>query len=644
MKRLLTIAFILAVLPLLALPIPTNIRVDQDDRVATLFWDSFPNTTTGVSGYQVKWGMSEGVLDHTVLVQYPVAQLQPLTNGTSYTAEIRSIDNLGYLSAPSRTILFTGNSTRVDTLRKSMNGFFDDFNLPEGPVNELNWNASWSLCNDPTRNGFFLNDQFHVHSALAALVPLRGDRAQAIARPRAAFDFTNRTGTLVFDFDGAQRRDRWYIDFIPNPLDITGHVGSDDGEQGYPGNMLRLKETNNVVSLVWIDSTGRAKTLVTSPNLIQFGIRTIPNIRRPWEVKLSQKFVSVKVDGKLVCSSAVDLPWSVCYPQWSVVSYNTPKENIPRTFIHWDNFGFDAPEGYVKSTVTHNYQSIGSDGSVFAESKNRAPVTVTVPIPDSLDNASGAKLYFTLQAGAQAYKWAQGDSYSINGVKYLLDEPAGVPALSSYLVSVYRPYSIYAALPLSALKAGDNQVTFCLTYGGAMNVHIEVDYPVGKESKYTPPMDIFNRSMAMNTMPVGAGVRITKINATPVYDILGGTVAESSLKSLSVSGVIDITVEVDGQACLHATGKQAGVSRIEFLIDGVVSSSFLTDAQSPTVSGVYHFMLTTSKLTNGIHELFARAMAPAGVSSIPDYQAAVSKPGDYYPLRISVNNPIQGTL
>ena len=39
----------------------------------------------------------------------------------------------------------------------------------------------------------------------------------------------------------------------------------------------------------------------------------------------------------------------------AVFGPNTPKENTPLTMIHWDNFGFDAPENYTSSNVVHNY-------------------------------------------------------------------------------------------------------------------------------------------------------------------------------------------------------------------------------------------------------------------------------------------------
>ena len=75
---------------------PTNIELEQDDRVATISWNDFPKLspklTAGVSGYQVKWGMAERGFDKTVLVQMPVTQLQPLENGRAYMAQIRAID------------------------------------------------------------------------------------------------------------------------------------------------------------------------------------------------------------------------------------------------------------------------------------------------------------------------------------------------------------------------------------------------------------------------------------------------------------------------------------------------------------------------------------------------------------------------
>ena len=51
-----------------------------------------------------------------------------------------------------------GDPIRVNSLRDAMT-FFDDFNLPEGPADERNWNNAMTPQTDPRFNLFFINAQ-----------------------------------------------------------------------------------------------------------------------------------------------------------------------------------------------------------------------------------------------------------------------------------------------------------------------------------------------------------------------------------------------------------------------------------------------------------------------------------------------------
>src|SRR5207247_5649166 len=102
----------------------------------------------------------------------------------------------GRLSPASAPVTFTGDPTRVNNLRSRMNGFFDDFNLPEGAPDERKWNTAYSLCNAPDSNSFFINNQFHVHDTIFSG---NCDRGQDVNRPRAVLDLSdNITRTIVF--------------------------------------------------------------------------------------------------------------------------------------------------------------------------------------------------------------------------------------------------------------------------------------------------------------------------------------------------------------------------------------------------------------------------------------------------------------
>jgi hypothetical protein len=631
-----------------SIPVPTQIHIEQDDRVATLSWNGFPHwgadNPTGVYGYQIQWGAFNSTLTTTVpssaihisYVESPIIQLQPLTNGQQYQAVIRAIDAYGRLSNPAPPVTFTGSSARVDALRKQMNGFFDDFNLPAGPVDELKWNTAVSYCNDPAKNGFFINDQFHAHSMLGDKY---GDRGQIVSRPRVPLLIGGRTATITFDFDGAFRRDFWYLDILPVPLDITNHINLET-EAAYPGNMLRIRETGNVVSLFWIDATGNSNPLNTTHDLMDENIKLVHNVRRHWKVTVSQSLVQVFIDGQLVASGAVAIPWTVGYIDWSAFSYNTSKENVPDTLMHWDNFGFDAPASWTPASVVHNYRTIPSDGSEYAFTAYYNLIHTTIQIPDKLTGATQATLLFTMQpAASQVYIPGPLDTVTINGISYPIPQFPAIPAM----MTSNGPYAMNLPIPLSGLKTGTNTITYGLYSGGVLNEHIEVVFPAGTKAPYTDPSDVGvlmgQPPLGMPAFPpVGVGCEITQMSGNPLWPELSGTAAEAATRPVAASGVVTFLIHVDGDIALHSVGKTPGFVTVQLLVDRQVVATQLTNLQVPALGGDYTVTLNTASLTNGRHEVFAQAISATGVASTPDYFAANDGTGDYYPLIVNVSN------
>ncbi|MCU0494343.1 MAG: fibronectin type III domain-containing protein [Chloroflexaceae bacterium] len=239
------------------LAVPANLSVRQDDRAAVLQWDFDQANPTrplpsGVAGYRITWGPASQPEANVRLTQHRRIQLQPLENGQPYVARVQAVDNFGRLSTPSAPISFTGDGTRVEALRTRMNGFFDDFNLPQGGADERKWNTAYSLCNAPEGNGYFINPQFHVHNTIFSR---DCDRGQQHNRARALLDFSdNGTRTITFDFDGVFHRNIWYLDLMPNLSDIYG-------PERFPPGGLRFSQNNQTLEIRRFDANGSEVTI-----------------------------------------------------------------------------------------------------------------------------------------------------------------------------------------------------------------------------------------------------------------------------------------------------------------------------------------------------------------------------------------------
>ena len=409
--------------------------------------------------------------------------------------------------------------------------------------------------------------------------------------------------------------------------------------------MLRLRQNAQTVSVIWEDATGKPHQLA-STNLSTYNITLVHNVRRHWIVKLSNTLLTINIDGKQVLSTAVNIPWNVGYIMWNGFSYNTTKENVVDTLLHWDNFGFDAPVGNSAPDIVRNYRTVPYDGSEYTLLTN-AVHTTTVPIPDSIAGATSARLMFTLQNGGGAnYAWASTDKVSVNGQAFSIPQPTDGYQTGNMLVTVNCTYSVSISIPPSILVAGNNSVSYSLHLSGVLNTHIEVNSPAGTPAPYTQPSAIMALMgidwFGYPTMSVvGLSLVITTFNGVDTWPWMNGTPAQSALKVQNVSGKIPLTVTVTGDIALHSTGKQVGCVRVDLLIDGVIIQSQLTNNVVPAVGGVYAFTIDTTKLSNGKHSVMAQATSTAGALSIPDYfQCEQTMNGAQDPIMINVANPI----
>jgi hypothetical protein len=636
-----------------ALPIPGGLTIEQDDRNAILQWDFDPQNPVaplpaGVVGYKITWGPAATPDAFSKLTEERIIQLQPLTNGQPYVARVQSVDSAGHLSAAGPTISFTGNSARVDALRASMNGFFDDFNLPAGAPDERKWNSAYSLCNADWSNGFFINDQFHAHNTVFSG---NCDRGQSISRPRATLDFTdNGTRTIVFDWDGEFRRSHWYLDIVPRMMDINGQVNLGGSNMpADPANGLRLQQNEQSASVEVFRSDGTVDIPVQTDwdpylPLDWAGLKQVSNVRRRWEIRLSRDQAEVLINGKTVLKTAkgaFQLTQDRYYLLWNVFSYNTAKANVPFVLGHWDNFGFDAPAGTAHDIVTHNYRLVNLGTDYIKAFGDSAPAQAKLNIPDPVIGAAARRLMFTLQmTNNDWYAWSPDDSVSVNGTRISIPEPVSnaQPAVPiDSLVGGFPPFSVVIPLPDNLLVQGENQLVFNTVASTVHNIHVELDFNAAAEPAYTPPAQAIGGAVTPTIPAVGPNAVITKIGTKDVDRYMDG-LDDPAIFNPSVSGIVPIRVEVNQDVAMQSTGNNLGVKQIEILIDKRVMLTQRTDAQAAAPGVATTLNLDTRGLSNGTHEIYLRAYNTRCTPSIADYQAAGAESGAYFPLHIKVQN------
>lgn len=675
------------------IPTPNILEVKADDRVATLYWNSKtniyhstydPDKQQGISSYMIEWGKQSEGYTNRAITPYRAHMIQPLEPGVMYVARVYNLDNEGQKSAPSASVSFQHDPTRVNDMRSRLTGFFDDMNYPMGAFPEKDWNQAYSGCVSTDKISQHINNQFHGHNVVASGAC---DRGIASSRLRHPFDFSNRTGVIEFDLDGSQKnRQFWYLDLSPfdRKRDLSGHVALNSTEpvQADPAYMLRILERGSKIFVQLADDQGNLKSL---DNMYRNGacgdaleycntenLEPLINVRRHWRIELSKSEIKIFINGILVvdCSlltpaTPTGLPYEVAQINWLLFSYNTTKENILLSMIHWDNFGIDAPIGYQQSTVVHNYTD-GQLGSDIGQTGNEPSIGLTsqqsqaglsiIPIPDPLQDLQGnpplsAELMFTIQGGD--YTWSAQDSIVVNGNSYMFPKPStSIANLSDQvLISSIRPHSVALPIDPAHLIQGNNQISFYLSNPRLLNIHVELIFPINQAPSYTPPSTIFNdhlsRLMNFRTpgASVGPGIVFTEIDAIPFWqdEFSEETnprpgVERQYVKQTPVSDSVLLIIAGNSLSQLAATGKSSGIAYYEIWMDEVPIQTVRLDAQEPVASFKDTVNLDISSFSNGTHELFIQAYDVNGKPSVFDAFQAHSHPGEYMPIVINIRN------
>lgn len=679
-----------------SVPRPIILNADEfgyvagDDFNAIVAWNSYswinhddpsfdPEKQLGIYGYKVEWGpQSEGFINSALTVNRSF-QLQPLTPGTTYIARVYAISAYGELSLPSETIMTAHDATRVNGMRTRLNGFFDDFNSPAGAFDELKWNQAYSGCVAEGTGGQHINTQFHGHNLLSTA---GCDRGVAVSRARKIFDITDRTGLIEFDLDGAKgSRQFWYLDLSPVDLqwgrkrDLSGHVSlGDSGNAADPMGLLRIVQSGHSVSLQLADETGVLFTLddqyqngacgsdLRFCSNAQGGYNLLPqtNVRHHWKIMMSQTHISIFIEDVLVVDASLaqlnwpqGLPWSRMQIAWIYFSYNTAKENIVRGLLHWDNFGFDAPQiSEQNETVIHNYsdgeigpQNYVTNNCCAPRSQLSEPLLIQIPIPDPVVSTDAglplkAELMFTLQGN---YNWTQTDHVLVNGHHYSMPQPQAAGMSGADLIGSIIPYSASIDIDPSVIISGDNLLSFYLNNIAVFNAHIELTFPQEMAPSFTQPIDIFGYEdylpkIMPNPGPIGTGILIDKIAGIPSYQYEALDDRSYRLNE-PVSGMVAFDVRGNSKAQMLAWGRLTGMTHYQIWLDGVPGEVIKVNEHSPSPAFLHqNNMWNTTGLCNGEHTIFVKSFTPNGVPSFFDYFLAHSQMGEYRPVRVTTDN------
>ncbi len=555
---------------------PSGLTVQNDDHVATVRWQ--PSDDSSTVGYKVTWGLT-GSLTHSFFTPYTVGQIQPLDDGQTYHVQVQAVNGNGGLSAPIGPATAHTDPTYVNQLRQTMNGLFDDFNSNpySGEIDPTQWYTSFNNAS-PRSMGFVFDAQHHLHLFLENnYTNGDDDRGSMTMRALRPFDFTNRTGTVAFDFDwarpleargGESARYQWYLVLSPTEVDDINYDATNHGT--YPTDAFE----------VFMDRDQVHFRKVQGGQIVQewsggLGDRSI-NVRKHSMLKISQNSASLSIDGTTVLSaSGLNLDFQKAWVYNQQFQYNLPKDHIPFALSHWDNIGFDAPAGYAPD-VLHEY----TDGNSVETDRHDIPASWTINIPDSLSGAKAERLF--LDARNFGNVDASG-TVTVNGV--------AVPWPNLGLDDNVAFDARVLNLPVGTLHTGTNTVNVGGSGLAIQNVHAEVAFPAGSTAPYTPA-----------PWPMAGSDPMAMIPAVGPEADFGSQIPGDGT---TVTGKIPVEVIAKGAYALLPTGHVDAVTKVSVDIDGAPVVEYVLPA--PTVRTDQVLMLDTSKLSNGKHTLTVTA-------------------------------------
>jgi hypothetical protein len=573
-------------------------------------------------GFYIELRDSQKQLVKTVTTTYYDVDLQPLTLGETYEVTIWGVNNEGQVGPPSDPVIVRASSQRNDELKALCTGFFDDFNLSAGALDELKWNQVIRINNGQTFDGTFINNQFHAHSTVATNglgKDFYNDRSFSSSRPRGIFNFAGRTGRILFDMDGAEGgRKTWYLDIHPasrhfGSFDQHSHARVETSDAGeYPSNFLRLQIDGARIEIQRIDGTGARSLLqefnynagLWSATPIHMRSRLVPNSQKHWEIALSKSRIDIFVDGRWATGVDINpvLDFEEAQFNWVTAAYNSGKDSSSYVnMIHWDNFCFDGP---AKNVRTHNYKLAMNSGS-----ENVTTTPVQLEIPDSFSDALRARFLFSLSpAGYQGYQgWNSQHHILINGNRIAMPDPKTINIhLPDYNhINGIKPMAIALEVPKSLFQTGMNTLKFDVgsTVSG---IHVEFDFDPASAPAYTQPYDIHGKALANPRLAANPKM----FNPGPrTWLTEWGTGVSFQLPANNAPYLVDagptqLGIRADFRDVVKTTGGNAGFDKIQIVVDGQVVVTHNAQTQVPAPAIYIRLDFDTTPFADGaVHQL-----------------------------------------
>lgn len=309
----------------------------------------------------------------------------------------------------------------------------------------------------------------------------QGDFAFNSMRSRQLFDFTGRTGTVVFDVDAKVNPYNlghgWWIEFwitddtAPMPYHEAPAVVS------YPANGLGINFQGLNDCPQGREATTVSRVFVTKNHKIvhDYGgadldhdsdagrcVTTKDQKLNHFEIKVSKDQVEIwgsdfddaKNAHRMAVAKILDLPFTRGYIHLQHSQYNAPKDgDVTRVQTYrWDNIGFDGPS-YAPSRAypgaDNDEPDIDGSGGILYGYLVGSTKGVSVPIKGvELKDATRA----VLDLNTLNYAGARTVEYKVNG------GPAHTFEVQNFDRPGVRSFAV--ELVLSELKDGDNEVTF----------------------------------------------------------------------------------------------------------------------------------------------------------------------------------------
>ncbi len=571
---------------------PSNLVVVNDDGMATVKWNPSPDSDT--VGYKVTWG-GAGTQDRTSFTPYPDIQIQPLQVNTQYHVRVQAINKNGDLSNAIGPIPVVSDATYVKNLKSQMTGMFDDFNtnVYNGLPNPLNWYTTVQNAS-PLSMAYVSGVQNDLETVLENNASLQnGQKSSMTMHALSPFDFTNRIGTVAFDFDfgetpliqgSANTAPEWALTISPTRVDTITYNNLYNGSQAiFPLEAFQVYMKNDTISL---------RSIVNGVILNQWDstysrihpIRDI-GVRKHALLKISKESAQLYIDGMQVLSvSNLDLGFSKGWIYNQEILTNAPTSHIPFVFSSFDNFGFDSGSNN-QAQIIHTYTAGGYGSS---DKKNidffNNSATYTITIPDVTTGEQAERLLIDANIHGSVIP-----KVTVNGV-------AAVWPILSQFTDGEEYNTRVIDLPVGTLHTGENTIiissddkdTFSV---GLQNVHAEIEFPAGTNLSYTAyPVPFSGNNIE---------TRIPPIAPIPFF---GQQVPQNEEV---VRGTVPIEVVADGAFSLLPTGHTNPVTQVALDIDGAPQTIFTLN--QPTIKTDQILSLDTTKIPNGRHTLSVTA-------------------------------------